>query len=70
MSTDKIIKALFASINKLEEQHQCWLDAQAELKRLKSALKDIVEANGCRECGGELQSEMAKKALGISEEAK
>lgn len=45
-----------------------WLEAQVELRRLKAALEDIAEGNGCRECGGESQAEIAKKALGKWEE--
>jgi hypothetical protein len=40
-----------------------WLEAQSELRRLKAVLEEIAEGNECRECGGESQSEIAKKAL-------
>ena len=37
--------------------------AEKRVRKLEEALKRILEGNGCRECGGELQAQIAREAL-------
>jgi hypothetical protein len=50
---DSIIKALRDDLKEAEKR--------AEM--LTVALERIAEGNGCRECGGELQTQIAREAL-------
>ena len=35
-----------------------------KISKMEEALKRISEGNGCRECGGESQAQIAREALG------
>jgi endonuclease V-like protein UPF0215 family len=47
----------------IEALRQDLKDAEKQIEMLKFALERIAEVNGCRECGGETQTEIALKAL-------
>ena len=51
---------------KMQEQRRVYISI---INHYKLALEDIAEGVGCRECGGEAQAYLAKKALGKLEDA-